>query len=230
MTPLRLSCVRALSAAAFVAVCAPSVASAQDVEPLRPSLSFERVAGFNYSSVSPDEGSGGASLSILSVGGVVVNPYASPRLGVDFPLTRGLTLGGSGSISRSSLTVDDGDTSQDVGSLTIYSLTPRIGYTFRPHTRFDLSLRAGVMLAGGSVSDNDDNGGSVFSTALDLEAVGAIRMTSSFNLLIGLAFDRTLSASASVDESFDDGSRSETVEIKGALTTGQLWFGLGGYL
>lgn len=230
MTSLRLSCLRAVSAAALVAVCAPSVASAQDAEPLRPSLSFERVGGFNYSSVSPDKGDGSVSFSILSVGGVALNPYATPRLGVDIPITGGLTLGGSGSVSRSSLSVDDGDRSQDVGSLTLYTLTPRIGYTVRPHSMFDLSVRAGVMLAGGSVSDDDDNGGSVFSTAIDLEAVGAVRLTSSFNLLVGLAFDRTLSASASVDQSSSSGSSSDSTDIKGGLTTGQLWFGLGGYL
>ena len=209
---------------------APPTAAPDGAEPLRPSLGFERVGGFSYTVASPDEGDDKVSANIFAIGGIVLNPYSAPRLGIDFPVAGNLTLGGSGSYSRTSLSMTANKKTEDVGSLSIYSLTPRIGYTFRPNPRFDLSLRAGVLLAGGSVEDVDGEGFSVFTTAADVEAVGAIRLNRSFHVLGGLAFDKTLSGTATATGGSGSSSSSNSEDIKGGLTTVQLWLGLGGYL
>ena len=230
-----------MTAVAAVSAPEPARAATPGVEPLRLSLSLERVGGFNYSRISDADSDAHASFTLLSVGGITLNPYASPRLGVDIPVWEALTLGGSVSYSRTSLTLSEesGDAgspeskSENVGSLTMYSVTPRVGYVLRPHPKLDVALRAGLLLAGGSLKDSDGDGVSVFTTALDAEVVGAVRLTTSFNLLIGLAFDRTLSGSASEENSSSDSSgsaRESSTTIDGGLTTGQLWLGLGGYL
>jgi Ni/Co efflux regulator RcnB len=200
-------------------------------EPLRTSLSLERVGGFSYAAAAPNEGDSSASLSILSIGGTILNPYASPRLGLDVP-SGNLTFGGSASFSRSSIGASSGGTSSDLGSLTIYTLTPRVGYVLRLSPAVRLSLRFGLVLAGGSVSLGD--GGSqysVFATGLDAEGVGFFRVTDSFHILTGLSFDRTLSASVSQSsDSSGSSSSSSSSDIKGALFTIHGWLGLGGYL
>ncbi len=236
MRSSQLSCCFAttLLAALLATGSASAEPMAEGPEPLRPSIALERVGGVSYSRASADDSDAHASVTAFALGGVAINPYSTPRLGFDVPILQGLTVGASGSIARMSLSASDGDTSRDLGSLTIYSLTPRVGYTLRPHSRFDLSLRAGVMLAGGSVdSDDGDSSYGVFTTSLDLEALGAIRVTPSLNVLVGFAFDRTLSGSVSVEGSSGDdggGTVSEKQTLDGGLTTAQLWLGLGGYL
>jgi len=197
---------------------------------LKVSVALERVGGFSYTRASAKDTSDSGSLTAFQIGGVSANPYSAPRLGVDLILESNLTLGAGLSIGRYSLSSTSGSTTQDIGSLFIYTLTPRVGYRFAASPDFDVTPRAGLTLAGGSVTDGSNNGGSsgVFALALAGEVVGAYRATQSFNLLAGLSFDDTVSASASSTSS--SGSSSSSQDIKGGLYALQLWLGVGGYL
>jgi hypothetical protein len=226
-----------------VLAAAPSArAQEHDTQP-KVSVALERAAGVSYTKVFAKDSDNSASLTVFNLGGVTVNPYASPRIGVDVILDQGLTLGAGFSIGRYSIsgtvvstTTTTGptgtststtSTSQDLGSLFIYTITPRVGYRIPVSPEFDITPRGGLTLAGGSVSSgsSSDSAG-VFALALSAEGVGAYRITKSFNALAGLGFDYTVTASASAS----NGSGSSTsTDIKGGLWALQLWLGLGGY-
>jgi hypothetical protein len=228
-------------------------ANAQDpAEPAsqpRVSIALERVAGFSYTKLAAKNSDDSAGLTAFALGSVTVNPYVSPRLGIDVILDPGVTLGAGVSVARFSLsgtatttttTTGPGGTtntttsssSQDFGSLFLYTLTPRVGYRIQAAPgEFDITPRAGLTLAGGSVSSGDGkNSGGVFALALSAEGVAAWRVTKSFNLLGGVALDYTVSATASSTTTSSSGSSSSSTDIKGSLFAGQLWLGLGGYL
>jgi hypothetical protein len=96
---------------------------------------------------------------------------------------------------------------------------------------FDITPRAGLTLAGGSVSSGDGKSSAgVFAVALSAEGVAAWRVTRSFNLLGGVALDYTISATASSSSSSSSGTSSSSSDVKGSLFAGQLWLGIGGYL
>lgn len=212
---------------------------------LKVSLALERVGGLSYTKASAKDSDTSASLTVFQLGGVTVNPYAAPRLGVDLLLESNLTLGAALSVGRYSVSASGASTttvtgaggtttttsssSQDLGSLFIYTLTPRVGYRVAASPDFDVTPRAGLTLAGGSVSNGGSSGSAgVFALALDAEVVGAYRATQSFNLLAGVGFDYTVAASAS--SSSGSGSSSSSTDIKGGLFAMQLWLGVGGYL
>jgi hypothetical protein len=207
------------------------------------SVALERLGGFSYTKLSAKDTSDTASLTAFALGSVTVNPYVSPRLGVDAILEPGVTIGAGLSIARFSLsgttttttvngtTTTSTSSSQDLGSLFLYTITPRVGYRIVAAPEFDITPRAGVTLAGGSVSSGDGRtSGGVFALALSGEGVAAWRVTRSFNLLAGLGLDFTVAASASSTQDTSNGTRSTTQDIKGSLFAGQLWLGMGGYL
>ena len=195
------------------------------------SVGLERVGGVSYSKLSADNSDDSASLTAFGLGSVNVNPYTAPRLGVDYISPVGITVGGALGFGHFSVSSKNGSRSEDEGSLSIYTFEPRIGYRIPIGSRFDLTPRAGVTLAGGKLSyGNSDDSNGVFAVALSGEAVGTIRITPSFNLLTGLAFDHTVAASTSSTRSSSSGGTStNTDDIKGALFTAQLWLGVGGY-
>jgi hypothetical protein len=208
------------------------------------SVALERVGGFSYTLLAAKDTSDKASLTAFALGNVTVNPYVAPRIGVDAILDPGVTIGAGVSVARFSLsgtttttTTVNGTTttstsaSQDLGSLFLYTLTPRVGYRIVAAPEFDITPRVGMTLAGGSVTSGDGkNSGGVFALAISGEGVAAWRVTRSLNLLGGLGLDLTVAASASSTEQTSNGTRSTTQDIKGSLFAGQLWLGMGGYL
>lgn len=197
------------------------------------SIAFERLGGFAYATAGQSNSETTFHLTVLNIGGINVNPYGAPRLGVDFGLgSSNFWIGGALGMSISSAGSSGGGKSQDVGTLTIYSLSPRVGYRFALDRRWDITPRAGFTLAGGSLStDGGQSSTGVFSAALSVEGLAAFRVTNSWNFLGGLALDRTIAASVS-DSSKKSGttSSSSTQDIDGALLNIQLWLGMGGYL
>ena len=222
------------AAGASAGTGAPPVAAEPKGSAPSVSMALERVGGVSYSSVSGDKSSDGSgSLFALGIGSVNVNPYTAPRLGIDYILPIGLTLGGGLGFGHFSLSAKGSDgKSQGLGSLSLYTLTPRVGYRVALSDRFDLVPRAGVTLAGGSVSSNDGRDSSgVFALALSAEGAGVLRLTSSFNLLAGVGIDQTVAATASSSTTTSSGgTRSASSDIKGSLFSAQLWLGMGGYL
>jgi hypothetical protein len=221
-------------ALALVSLLLPSTAFADEArdgeQASAVSVALERVGGITYSRIA-DERDNSVSLTTFAIGGVNINPYTTPRLGVDYITSLGVTIGGAIGVGNFAGSVDSGSTSAD-GSLFIYTLMPRVGYRIPLSSRFDLTPRGGLTLAGGSASagSSDDSVG-LFAIALSAEVVGALRLTRSFNLLGGLAVDPTISASSSATTSTSSGSsKTQTRDADGSFVTGQLWLGLGGYL
>jgi hypothetical protein len=206
---------------------APGDATDEAAQPTL-SVAIERLAGFAYVAAGQADTETTASVTVFNVGGIALNPYGATRVGVDFAIgTSGVWLGGAFGFSTSSASTSGNGKSEDIGSLTIYSLSPRVGYRIPLSPRFDITPRAGFTLAGGSVGTGGNSSFGVFSVALSAEGLATLRATNQINLLGGLAIDRTVSAS--VSESSGSGSSSST-DIKGALLNIQLWLGVGAYL
>jgi hypothetical protein len=213
---------------------APTALAQDEVSAPRVSIAFERVGGVSYTKAYAKDTDNAASITAFGIGGVNVNPYTAPRLGIDYLLDGGLTLGGGLSVGRFSLstkTVNGSTTTtQDTGSLFIYTLTPRVGYRIPVSPSVDITPRGGLTLAGGSVSSGGSNADSagVFALALSGEGVLAYRATRSFNFLFGAGIDYTITASASQTNA--NGTTSTSSDLKGGLFALQAWIGIGGYL
>jgi len=210
------------------------------------SLAVERIGGVSAVTVSPDDADDDLKLNIIGLGGPLQNPAAAPRIGADYVIEAGLTLGGAvGGMSGAAEV--DGD---KLGSASFFLLQPRIGYRIAADDIFDITPRIGATMLWGSFQtgegercsynydtgnydcqtvDGDDLSGS--ATMLSLEVVGALRATDSFNLLAGLAYDHLVSASGEIEQhEFDGGTDTESDDYDGGASSLQLWFGLGGYL
>ena len=208
------------------------------------SLSLERVGGIGYAKASSSESGSDASVSLVAfgVGGVTPNPFAIPRLGLDFILPSQITLGGAIGFTRLSASTSDSGKSQDIGSVFLYTATPRIGYRIPLSEHVDLTPRAGLTFAGASFSPSGSkSSASVFALAIGADAPLAFRLTDSFNLLAGAALDYTVSATVTTESTTTTTvsgpgtpatttSKSNTSDIKGSLFSMQAWIGIGGYL
>lgn len=197
-------------------------------EGAKPKIYFaiERFAGFAYAGVSPDEGDASASLGNFNMGGTVLNPYAISRGAFDYRVAEQLWLGTSLGFSTFGVSAESGGESRNLGSAMLYTMTPRVGYQVELGRKLMFFPRAGLVLAGGSVEMGEGDGEfGIFSTGISLEGMLAIRITKTFNLLTGASLERTLSATATSSS----GGSSDSTEIKGALTSFQLWLGLGGW-
>lgn len=204
---------------------------AQDA-PARPpsiSIALERVGGLSYAKTSASNSNDSASLFSIGVAGATINPYAIPRLGIDYITPGGLTVGGALGFTRFSGSSSSGNTSSDLGSVTLYTLTPRVGYRIPLSPRVDLTPRGGLTLAGGSITTGDgrDSNG-VFAVAVGVDAPFAFRLTDSFNILAGAGADFTVAATAS--STSNSGASSSSSDIKGSFWSLQAWLGIGGYL
>lgn len=207
----------------------PSDAGAEHAG-VRPMLAIERVGGVSLLLGASKDGDTSASLLGVNAAGAVINPYAGPRLGLDFPVVAGLTLGGSIGLSYQSLSTESGGSSDDIGSLTLYALTPRLGYIAPLGESVSLVPRLGVTLMGAKLSPGSASASaSVFATALDAELMLDTRISGPFRFLSAIGVDRTLSASVTVD-SGSSNSKSSSSDIDGSLTSLHLWLGLGGHL
>jgi len=205
------------------------------------SIALERVGGIGYAKAAANTGNDSLSLVALGVGGVTPNPFAVPRLGLDFILPSNLTLGGAVGFTRLSASTSSGSTSQDVGSVFLYTLTPRIGYRIQLSDKVDLTPRAGLTFAGASASpSNSSNDASIFAIAIGADAPVAFRLTDSFNLLVGVGIDYTVSATVSTTSTSTTttggttgsttSTSTQTDDLKGSLFSMQAWLGIGGYL
>lgn len=206
------------------------------------SIALERVGGIGYAKAAAKDSDDSLSLVALGVGGVTPNPFAVPRLGLDFILPSNLTLGGAIGFTRLSASTSSGSKSQDVGSVFLYTLTPRIGYRIPLSEKVDITPRAGLTFAGASASPSDSkNDASIFAIAIGADAPVAFRMTDSFNLLVGAGIDYTVSAtvsSTSTSSTTVSGgttgstttTSTKTEDVKGSLFSMQAWLGIGGYL
>jgi hypothetical protein len=209
------------------------------------SLSLERVGGLTYGSYGPDALNGSITVTTFGVGGVLLNPIAIPRVGFDVILPSGLTLGGAVGFTYASVGVNPNGSQSETESGTGYLLSPRVGYRLALLPRLDFVPRAGLTFVGGSVNGGStqscaegSNAGvsnctqqpggsaSLFVMTVSVDASVALRVTDSFNLLAGLAYDQIVAASASTTSN----SQTTNQAANGSYLGLQAWFGLGGYL
>ncbi len=249
------SSARQTSAAMAVAASLLLVAfdSRADDSPAYLSLSLERVAGVAYGSARPTSSNESFTATTFGIAGPAINPIALPRVGADALLPMGLTLGGAVGFANASLTVtQDGQASQSLTG-NAWLISPRVGYLLHLGPLFDLWPRVGVTLARATLKEPDmqscsgfDNGtgmvtqtcttstgetDSLFFAAVSLDVVAALRLTRSFNLLGGVAYDQVFAASGSSSSPQSSGSDGSTdLHAQGKYLGAQLWFGLGGYL
>jgi hypothetical protein len=129
-----------------------------------------------------------------------------------------------------------------VGSVFLYTLTPRLGYRIPLSDKIDLTPRAGHTFAGASASPADSkNDASLFALAIGVDAPLAFRLTDSFNLLAGAAIDYTVSATVTTTSTSttvvggpggttSSSTSTKSEDLKGTLFSMQAWLGIGGYL
>lgn len=237
-----------LSLAATAAAQEPAPPVAQPTAPrAHVALSLERAGGISYSSLRPTDAAGSASITSFGLGGPAVSPLALPRVGIDVLLPGGLTLGAGaafGAVSYGS-DPDRGESSSVSGRG--YLLAPRVGYRVGVAPWLDVTPRAGVSILGGSITGPEGRSCvyaadgsssctstpgetlSLFAVAASAELVAAFRVTRSFNVLAGLAYDHVVAASSSSKRTRGSVSTARDEEVEGRYLGGQLWLGLGGY-
>jgi hypothetical protein len=226
----------AVSASLVTTMAGQSLAAGEEQAPARAptvSLALERVGGLSYTRASASDNDAAGSIFAFGVAQANPNPFTAPRVGVDYILPIGLTVGASGGFGRFSLSTTDatGKTTTDQGSLFLYTFTPRVGYRIALAPQFDLIPRLGLTLGGGSLNaGGSDASSGVFALAISGEAAGVFRLTNSFNLLAGVSVDQTVAASASYTATSNGTTRSSTSDIDGGLLSLQMWLGIGGYL
>jgi hypothetical protein len=198
-----------------------------DEAPLGLSVSLERVAGFSYGSARLDAVNGGSfGATAFTLAGAAIDPIDLPRAGGDVILPSGLTLGGALGYSHAEVGIhpDGGQSSTLDGE--VWLLSPRAGYRIPMSPLIDLWPRAGITFARAGFTDGSNNTYSLFYTALSLDLAAALRVTNSFNVLGGIAYDHVVAASGSETE----GGMPVDLKAGGQLLAGSLWFGIGGYV
>ncbi len=209
-----------MSAAVALAVSLLLVAfdTRADDSAVRLSLSIERVAGVAYGHARPTSPNESFTATVFGIGEPAIGPIALPRLGADVLLPVGLTLGGAVGYSMTSLTVSsDGDRGPTFTG-NAWLLSPRIGYLRHLGPLLDVWPRVGVTFARGSLRQPDSQACSAFKlgtsetcmtlpgetdsllfVAASVDVAAALRLTRSFNLLGGIAYDQVFSTSASTN-------------------------------
>ena len=231
-----------------------------DEAPVGLSLSIERVAGIAYASLRPSSSGTSLGATTFGIAGPAINPIALPRVGIDVVLPIGLTLGGAIGYGHASLSESE-STGAESDSFTgnAWLVSPRVGYLFHVAPIFDLWPRAGITFAGANLQEPDSQtcstfnspagaplgagtidtsctstpgpSESIFVVAASIEVAAALRLTRSFNVLGGIAYDHVFAASGSTTTQQSSGSStSSDAQVQGRYLGAQLWFGLGGYV
>ena len=113
-------------------------------------------------------------------------------------------------------------------------MIPRIGVTLAGASLTSPDGQSCAFTAGGTTSSCTTTPGDSTSLTLiaaSVEVAAALRLTKTFNLLGGFAYDHVVSASGSSDSANGTGGRStQDLSAQGKYLGAQLWFGLGGYV
>ncbi len=171
-----------------------------------------------------------------------VRPFTSPRVGVDYTIAEGLTVGGSlawtttlgGTTSTDRQTgATTTSTSVDTPSFSVFGLAPRVGYVFDLRDRISLWPRAGLSYYWGGTTTHEPGSSnrteiSYSLWALDLEAMFAYMPAPHVAILGGPVLDLPLSGSAK-DTTVAGGTSTTTSSDFSSLHFG-LTLGLAVYL
>ena len=166
----------------FGTLLLPAAANAQDFGTAgRFAISAERITSINHSSMTLEDDDSDASLSSSYTNiAFLTNPlgsdtsgYSFPRIGADYFVIDGLSVGAALGIisSSSSIEVDNGETSTESDGPTTSGVlfSPRIGYAFMFEDNIGIWPRAGITYVGAGSEDDDGDETSVKLWALSIE-------------------------------------------------------------
>lgn len=132
-------------------------------------------------------------------------PYNTPRLGFDYTVIHGLTIGASAAfvnVSGSSETKSGGTTTTtDLPAVTGFMISPRVGYIFEFTGALGLWLRGGLTYYTAGTGDTDDSATRDVKTsynglAFDFDPQLVIMPVRHFGITVGFAADLPLTGSS----------------------------------
>jgi hypothetical protein len=155
------------SLALFGTLLLPAAANAQDFGTAgRFAIAAERITSINHSSTTQEAEDSDASTTtsytnIALFTGSLNSGYSVPRVGFDYFVTDGLSVGAALGIvhTSSSVELDTGETTieSDGPTLSGFLFSPRIGYALMFEDNIGIWPRAGITYVGaGSESDDGD--------------------------------------------------------------------------
>lgn len=160
--------------------------------------------------------------------GGTLTPYNTPRLGFDYTIIKGLTLGLSASFvhySTSSETSSPGrTTTTDGASVTGFLMSPRVGYAMKFSQMLGFWVKGGFTFYTAGTGDQDpsdthDVTYSYSGLALDIEPQLLVMPITNFGFTFGFAADIPLSGSQTVtDKTRTVGGVETKTETKQDLT------------
>jgi hypothetical protein len=129
----------------------------------------------------------------------------TPRVGFDYFIIDGLSLGGSLMFSTTSAEqeVEDADGDQRESEVTYnsFAIAPRIGYALMFNDTIGIWPRGGPTFIGGSIEDDDEDETSISMFALSVEAPLVITPVPHAAFLVGPSLDFAFSGTQTVDPS-----------------------------
>jgi hypothetical protein len=178
-------------------------------------ISAERLFGLSFNNVTTSTDNGDVSTSRTDFGllwGSTTNVYMIPRVGVDYLVIDGLTVGGGLGffVSSNDAGTVNGITSVDTSgpTSTRFLVAPRVGWAHGIAGRVGVWLRGGLTYYYGSISSarmgrNGDTTVSYRSTGLglNLEPALMVALTDHFAFSAGPVFDLPLTGSRSQEVS-----------------------------
>ena len=250
---------KSLALLAFASIgLASSAALAQETAPADGGIasagnlivSAERLFGFSVAQDKTEQTVGNTTVTqtdsqtgygLLWNPGAISNPYLVPRVGIDYTVIDGLTVGGSlGFYTQSSSTKSESGgqtTDRDGPSLTALMFAPRVGYILQFGDSMGLWLRGGVTYynvsserespaPGGTGTVKTEN--STSGLALSLDPAFVITPVKHFGFFAGAMLDFGLSGTAKSEQS--SGGTTQSQEIDQKFNNFGINFGLLGYL
>jgi hypothetical protein len=187
-------------------------------------ISADRLFGLTFPSVTIEDGDNGDKATLsrtnasllfpapsLVSGNIILNPYDLPRAGIDFNAASGFTVGGSiGFWSGTGKTKDEPvmgpATETDNGSITMFMISPRVGYVIPISPLFAFWPRGGITFF--TLGTETTNMGPMPVTtkrrtngfSADIEAMFVLTPVSHFGITFGPIVDLPLSGSRSVSQ------------------------------
>ena len=173
--------------------------------------------------------------------GVESSPHSLPRLGLDYFVIEGFSLGGSLVYWRSSGETESetpaGSATTDNPTTSQFLIHPRVGYSFVIDETFAVWPRAGITYSNLSTEDTDTNPAtgaevtqttSISNLALSLDVPVVISPIENFAILIGPFVDLGVSGTFSI-ENDPAPAGGDPPEQDSKLTTIGLSMGIAGY-
>lgn len=195
-------------AAALVAVSAPALAASGPVAQGTFAIGAERMMGIAHASARDDSDPNQVTTSTTAIflfgnGGYGAGDarvlYAVPRIGLDYFIIDGLSLGGSFTLLHASTSQTERGVTTDTGSTTGFLFAPRVGYAYMFGEVIGIWPRGGISYA----HDSDDpanpieSGSSGHVFAFDLDVPLLIAPVKNFAITVGPIFDVTFGGSHS---------------------------------